>query len=334
MEVFADFCDEMQERICKAAEELDGDTTATFCKDEFTRPGGRGCTRVLQGGRLLEKAAVNVSVLSGTLTPERAQAMRQRGRDGVDATGGQPYAAAALSLVFHPRSPHVPTLRADVRLFAIDGGDGGGWYGGGCDLTPNYLEEQDIVGFHSHWRDVCAKHDAKGSDGIYRHCKAHCDEYFYIPARGEHRGTGGIFFDDAHTPEAIGGPSSGADDMQAVDAFTRDVAENLLPSWEPIVARRRGTPVTDAEREWQCRRRGRYIEFNLLNDRGVRFGLVNAPPPGQKDVPLPRMESIMVSAPPEVRWTYVGDADNRRPEGDREEQMLEVLRNPRDWIPN
>ena len=318
---FVPFVSELQREICEAAEAMDG-SGARFCDDAFEKPDGAGYgnTRVLEGGDLLEKAAANVSVVKGTLTPERAKAMRERGRDGVDVKGGQTYEAAALSLVFHPRSPHVPTLRADVRVFAIDGGDGGAWFGGGCDLTPNYLEEGDITEFHRHWRGVC---DAHG-EGIYEHAKAHCDRYFYIPARGEHRGTGGIFFDDADSLAAIGGPSGGG--LEAVEAFTRDVAKNILPSWEAIAERRRGTPVTDAERDWQCRRRGRYIEFNLLNDRGVRFGLV-APPGG----PLPRMEAIMVSAPPEVRWRYVGDGDNRRSEGAREEALLAVLRAPRAW---
>ena len=139
---FVPFVSELQREICEAAEAMDG-SGARFCDDAFEKPDGAGYgnTRVLEDGDLLEKAAANVSVVKGTLTPERAKAMRERGRDGVDVKGGQTYEAAALSLVFHPRSPHVPTLRADVRVFAIDGGDGGAWFGGGCDLTPNYLEE-------------------------------------------------------------------------------------------------------------------------------------------------------------------------------------------------
>mmetsp|Transcript_35986 Transcript_35986/g.113844 ORF Transcript_35986/g.113844 Transcript_35986/m.113844 type:complete len:292 (-) Transcript_35986:908-1783(-) len=271
--------------------------------------GGYGITRVLQSAdvvglpqkdALFEKAAANVSVVRGTLTPERAKAMSSRGRGNVDIEGGQEYSAAAMSLVFHPASPRVPTLRADVRLFEVGGSV---WYGGGCDLTPAYLEEEDAREFHGFWKGVCDKYDP----ALYPRYKAWCDDYFYIPARGEHRGVGGVFFDDL-APEDVGFDAG---------AFVRDVGDGILPSWEKIVARRRGEDYGEAERRWQCLRRGRYLEFNLLYDRGVRFGLDGG-----------RVESIMVSAPPLIAWQYDAVPD----EGTPEARTLEVLKSPREWV--
>ncbi|KAJ9528409.1 hypothetical protein QJQ45_020333, partial [Haematococcus lacustris] len=197
-----------------------------------------------------------------------------------DPQGGQAYAAAALSLVFHCANPLVPTLRADVRCFQVAGQS---WFGGGCDLTPFYLFDEDAVAFHNYWKGVCDKHQP----GLYMRLKQWCDSYFHIPARGEHRGIGGIFYDDLSS-------SDGGFDAAA---FTRDVGRGILPSWQHIAETRGGHPFTQAEREWQLLRRGRYLEFNLLYDRGVRFGLDGG-----------RMESIMVSAPPLIAWKFNGKA--------------------------
>ena len=187
---FADFVVDLQQRICSTAEEADG--KGKFIYDKWDRPNGMGygITRVLEGGNLWEKAACSVSVVRGELSADRAAAMSSRGRD---AEAGQAYAAAACSLVFHSASPMVPTFRADVRHFEIEGGDG--WYGGGADLTPYYLFDEDATAFHDFYKKVCDAHDSKA----YGRFKKWCDDYFFIPARKEHRGVGGVFFDDLIT---------------------------------------------------------------------------------------------------------------------------------------
>lgn len=293
---------DLQERILSEAEALDG-SGRTFVRDRWSRGSdnaGYGITAVLEGGDLLEKAAANVSIIHGSLSAQRAQAMSSRGRADIDPAGGQPYSAAAMSLVFHSAHPLVPTLRADVRLFQVAGS---AWFGGGCDLTPSYLFEDDAAEFHRHWKRVCDRH----SPAAYAEYKAWCDRYFYIPCRKEHRGIGGIFFDDVASAEA------GFD----AATFARAVGDNVLPSWRAIAARRRALPFTDAQRQWQLLRRGRYLEFNLLYDRGVKFGLDGG-----------RVESIMVSAPPLIAWKY-----NVEPAaGSDEARLVEALRAPREWV--
>eukprot|EP00884_Botryococcus_braunii_P004767 jgi/Botrbrau1/14291/Bobra.0369s0005.1 len=301
---FENFLVELQLDIIKRATEIDESGKQfqldTFHRNPSTPSTGFGVTAVLEDGNLLEKAAVNISVISGVLSAERAKAMTERGR-GIDPTGGQPYNALALSLVFHPQHPLIPTLRADVRMFQV--GDST-WYGGGADLTPVYLFPEDARQFHSFWKQVCDKH----SPQLYPEYKAWCDRYFYLPARREHRGIGGIFFDDLEDS-----PENGFDAQQ----FVMDVGRGILKSWEDIVKTRREEPYGRTERDWQLLRRGRYLEFNLLYDRGVRFGLDGG-----------RMESIMVSAPPLIAWRY-----NVVPHpGSREAALLEVLAHPRDWV--
>ena len=237
-----------------------------------------GVTRVLEGGDVFEKAAANVSIIRGVLTPERAAAMSARGRPGVDPAGGQPHAAAALSLVFHPRAPMVPTFRADVRRFTVDGTS---WFGGGADLTPYYLRDEDAVAFHAHWRAVCNAHDAAvveseaetedRSWALHARCKRWCDEYFYIPARKEHRGVGGIFFDDMSDDENETGV---ADVARASDpeAFTRAVALGWTSSYAPIVKRRVEEPFGEAHERWhqQTFRAVRRVQPSLRPGRAVR----------------------------------------------------------------
>ena len=218
--------------------------------------------------------------------------------------------------MFHPAHPHVPTLRGDVRAFAVPGA--GAWVGGGADLTPAYLYEEDATHFHATLAAVCDAQQRPGAPrrALYAACKRACDEHFRLPARGEARGVGGIFFDDLDTEAA----STPPDDATPVDAvrFARAVAAAWLPAWAPLVARRRQLPFTPAQRDWQLQRRGRYVEFNLLYDRGVRFGLDNG-----------RIESIMVSAPPLVRWDY----DAQPAPGSAEAATLAALRAPpRDWV--
>ena len=282
------------------------DAKAVLQEEKWERPGkdgshsngSRGITAVFEDGEVLEKAAANVSLISGVLTATRAQSMSARGRSNIDPKGGQSYSAAAMSLVFHSANPLIPTLRGDVRLFQVEDEM---WLGGGIDLTPNYLNEEDIKSFHRHLKHICDKYDR----GLYQKAKAECDDYFYIPCRGEHRGVGGVFFDDLT-----------ADAGFDVLGFTKSVGSGMISSWSPIVERRRSEKFSEAQRQWQLLRRGRYLEFNLLYDRGVRFGLDGG-----------RIESIMVSAPPLIRWKYNAEPE----EGTEEAEMMKALRKPREW---
>jgi len=302
---FDDYVLDLQDSIVRTTEQqIELSSGAKFITDRWERENdsGFGVTRVLEGGSVVEKAASNVSIIRGTLTKARAQAMSSRGRPTIDPDGGQAYAAAAMSLVFHSAHPHIPTLRADVRVFEVEGQK---WFGGGCDLTPFYVHDEDFKEFHGYWKGVCDAFTPDGSS--YDAYKAWCDDYFYIPARKEHRGIGGLFFDDLDDV-----------DNGTVEAFVRNVGDGILPSWMPIVARRREMPVVEEERAWQLLRRGRYLEFNLLYDRGVKFGLEGG-----------RIESIMVSAPPLISWKY-----NVVPEaGSREAELLALLSGtPKSWI--
>eukprot|EP01018_Ginkgo_biloba_P009365 Gb_37977 [translate_table: standard] len=243
-------------------------------------------------------------------------------RQGVEA--GCHYFAGALSLVFHPQNPYVPTFRADVRYFKIDGGSG--WFGGGADLTPCYLDIEDAKYFHHFLKKICDKYDSS----FYLRCKSDCDAYFYIPARKEHRGIGGIFFDDLEYFEE----HNGAGNKSSLDAnkrmayaqgngrdkvfqFVEELADGFTSSFLPIANKSRLRGYGERQKGWQLLQRGRYLEFNLLYDRGIKFGLDGG-----------RIESIMVSAPPLVAWKY-----NVTPEfGSPEAEMLNVLRKPRDWV--
>lgn len=284
-----------QAELCAAFEALDG-SGEKFCVDEWSREdGSRGVTRVLQKGDVIDKGGVSLTLAQGVLSEQRAAAMRTRGR-AVEA--GLPYSAAALSLVLHAKSPFVPTFRSDVRLFVV--GDDG-WYGGGADLTPSYLFEEDAMEFHRSWRKVC-----RDSSADYGRLKKWCDEYFYLPLREEHRGIGGIFFDEMKDDENFD-----------ARAFAENVADNFFDSWAPIVERRRHMPYNDDHVEWQRLRRGRYLEFNLMHDRGVKFGLSPE-----------ALERVLVSAPPLVAWEY----RHEPPPGSEEARLLQVLKTPKDWI--
>jgi coproporphyrinogen III oxidase len=277
-----------QDEICAALERTDG--RARFREDVWTREGGGGGrSRTLADGAVFEKAGVNVAEVHGTLAPELA--LRMPG-DGPD------FLAAGLSVVIHPESPLVPTAHMNVRF--LRRGESA-WFGGGADLTPHYLFEEDAVHFHRTLRDACER----ASPGSYALHKAHADRYFFLPHRGEHRGVGGVFFED---------PGGG---LQAGLALASEIAAAFLPAYLPIVERRRGLPWGKAERRWQEIRRGRYVEFNLVYDRGTVFGLQTGG----------RTESILMSLPPRVRFVY-----GHAPEpGSREAALLEVLRAPREW---
>ncbi|KAG6556608.1 hypothetical protein Mapa_001549 [Marchantia paleacea] len=308
-EGFEEFLLNMQESICVTAAEADG-SGRTFCEDRWQRSkdpkSGYGITRVLEGGDLLEKAGANVSIVRGQLSEARAKAMSGRGR-GVES--GAQYFAGALSLVFHSRHPFVPTFRSDIRYFEVEGG--GGWFGGGADLTPSYLFEEDAEFFHEYYKAVCDRYDPT----LYQQSKAACDAYFYIPARKEHRGIGGIFFDDLESFQQYEDSGLLAS-RSAVFSFVKDVAEGFMASYLPIAQKRRYLSYREEHRQWQLLRRGRYLEFNLLYDRGVKFGLDGG-----------RFESIMVSAPPLIAWRYDVCVDAHTAEA----ELLDVLKSPRQW---
>jgi coproporphyrinogen III oxidase len=278
-----------QSEICAALERVDGGVR--FGADLWKRAGGGGgLSRVAEGGAVVEKAGVNVSDVHGELEPALAAAL---------PGGGARFVAAGVSVVVHPRSPMVPTAHMNVRFLAR--GEKA-WFGGGADLTPHYLFAEDCAHFHRVLREACERH----TPGSFAAMKRAADAYFFLPHRGEHRGVGGIFFDDL------------AGDLDRALAFVADVPRAFLAAYLPIVERRKGLPHGEAERRWQEIRRGRYVEFNLVHDRGTLFGLKTGG----------RIESVLMSLPPRVRFEY----DDRPAPGSREAEMLEVLRIPREWV--
>jgi coproporphyrinogen III oxidase len=290
----------LQDSLCEALSALDG---GRFREDTWEREGGGGGTsRVLQDGEVLEKAGVNVSVVHGTLSPEAARAMgggRGLGDEALD------FFATGVSVVVHPKNPMAPTAHANYRYFERGAGtrEGSWWFGGGADLTPAYLFDEDARHFHAVHRAACDRHDL----AFYPRFKAWCDDYFRIPHRGECRGVGGIFFDDLRDRERA-----------TLLAFVADCGESFVPAYVPLVARRCGLPYTEEQKRWQQLRRGRYVEFNLVHDRGTRFGLTTAG----------RVESILMSLPLTARWEYAHEPAH----GSEEARLLEVLRQPREWV--
>jgi coproporphyrinogen III oxidase len=285
----ADYFRSLQDRICAALEAFNG--VNRFREDAWQRPGGGGGrSRVLAGGAVFEKAGVNFSEVFGQMSPEFAG---QLPGDGLEFT------AAGVSLVLHPRNPFVPTVHANFRF--LTKGDKQ-WFGGGADLTPYYPFREDVIHFHRTWRDVCRRHAGVVD---YDRLKKWCDDYFYLPHRAEPRGVGGIFFDYLEG------------DLEPLFAFVRDSGDAFLGAYMPIVTRRKDLPYGERERAFQEFRRGRYVEFNLLYDRGTLFGLRTGG----------RTESILMSLPPVVRWHY----DYRPEPGSREADLYDVYLRPRDW---
>ncbi|KAG6462041.1 hypothetical protein O3G_MSEX013024 [Manduca sexta] len=277
---------------------------AKFKVDRWQRKeGGGGITCVLQDGRVFEKAGVNISVVSGTLPPAAVQQMRSRGKKLENAE--LPFFAAGVSAVIHPRNPMVPTIHFNYRYFEVRDKDGvQWWFGGGTDLTPYYLNEEDAKHFHLTLKHACDAHD----DTYYARFKKWCDDYFYIPHRGERRGVGGIFFDDIDSP-----------DQQSAFKFVTSCAEAVIPSYIPLVKRHKDDAYGYHERQWQLLRRGRYVEFNLMYDRGTKFGL---------HTPQARYESILMSLPLNAKWEYM----NVPKPNSEEEKIMKVLKEPRDWL--
>jgi len=310
-----DFFYALQDEICRALEEVDG--SSGFREDLWDREGGGGGrTRVMEEGRVFEKAGVNFSEVHGELEPRVASKM--------PLGDGTRFYATGISLVLHPLNPMVPSVHANFRY--LERGEGG-WFGGGTDLTPYYPYLEDAVHFHRTLKEACDRRDRD----FYPRFKKWCDEYFFLRHRNETRGVGGIFFDYLTAPSAgreqeqqsepaqtSGGPGSQASNaLELVFEFVQEAGRAFLPAYLPIVERRRGEHYSDRERLHQLIRRGRYVEFNLVYDRGTIFGLETRG----------RTESILMSLPPLVRWAY----DYRPEPGTREARALEFF-HPRDWL--
>ncbi len=292
-----DYLTALQNRICAALEADDG--AARFGRDPWQRrEGGGGCTRILRDGALFEQAGVGYSHVHGETLPATATERRPE-------LSGRTWQAMGVSLVLHPRNPHVPTAHANVRFFVAERDDAAPvwWFGGGFDLTPYYGFDDDA----RHWHRTAAEACRGFGEDAYPRFKAWCDRYFHLPHRGEQRGIGGLFFDDLDVWE-----------FERCFAFMRSVGDHFLPAYRPIIAARRDTPYGERERQWQLYRRGRYVEFNLLHDRGTRFGIQSGG----------RAESILMSLPPLARWEYGHEPEPGSPEA----LLLERYLQPRDWL--
>jgi coproporphyrinogen III oxidase len=288
---------DLQDRVCRGLELEDGQ--AKFREDAWQRPeGGGGRSRILIEGAVFEQAGVNFSHVFGKTLPPSATAHRPE-------LAGRAWQALGVSLVIHPRNPYVPTSHANVRFFIAekDGSDPVWWFGGGFDLTPYYPFEEDAIHWHRTAKAAC---DPFGAD-YYPRFKKWCDEYFYLKHRNETRGVGGLFFDDLHETS-----------FEHSFGFMKSVGDQYLDAYLPIVQRRKSTPYGERERDFQLYRRGRYVEFNLVYDRGTLFGLQSGG----------RTESILMSLPPLVKWRY-----NWQPEpGTPEARLYDEFLKPRDWL--
>jgi coproporphyrinogen III oxidase len=288
---------DLQDRICNALAAEDGG--AGFVEDNWTRAeGGGGRTRVLANGAVIEKGGVNFSHVHGTQMPASATAHRPE-------LAGRAFEAMGVSLVIHPNNPYAPTSHANVRFFIAEkeGAEPVWWFGGGYDLTPYYGNEADVVHWHQTAKNAC---DPFGDD-VYPRYKKWCDDYFYLKHRNEARGVGGLFFDDLNNQG-----------FEKSFAFLRAVGDSYVPAYQPILAARKNTPFGERERQFQLYRRGRYVEFNLVYDRGTLFGLQTGG----------RTESILMSLPPLVRWEY----DFQPEAGSAEAELYERFLPHRDWL--
>ena len=280
------------------------DASRAFLVDDWTRDeGGGGRTCVIEDGQFIEKGGVNVSCVHGEMSEAFAGQVPGEGRQ---------FFATGIILIIHPRNPHVPTVHANFRY--IEKGEGEGaraWFGGGADLTPWILYEEDAQHFHRSWSDLCGRHE----NVDFNRVKKWCDEYFYIPHRKETRGVGGIFFDYL----ALADPEKGIKStIEKAEEYIVDASQSFLGAYIPIVERRLETPWSEEERQWQLVRRGRYVEFNLIYDRGTTFGLKTGG----------RIESILVSLPNTVSWKYM----NEPQPNSYQSKLVDALQTPRDWI--
>jgi coproporphyrinogen III oxidase len=302
-----DFIKKQQKEIVKELEKVDG---MPFQVDNWTREsGGGGISCVLQDGNVFEKAGVNISVVYGTL-PKAAVLKMRANHKNIDTTVEKlPFFAAGLSMVLPPKNPMAPTVHLNYRYFETekeDSSPGTWWCGGGTDLTPSYLFDEDACHFHKTIKNACDKHDKS----YYPRFKDWCDTYFNNKHRGESRGIGGIFFDDLDDSEK---------DQENSFEFVQSCLKAFLPSYIPIIEKRKDMPFTPREKDWQQIRRGRYVEFNLVHDRGTAFGL---------NAPNPRVESILMSLPLTASWKYMYEPA----QGSREQRLVDVLREPKEWV--
>ncbi|XP_028400665.1 oxygen-dependent coproporphyrinogen-III oxidase-like [Dendronephthya gigantea] len=295
----------LQREFCDELVRLDG---SAFTVDKWERPsGGGGITCVIQDGKVFEKAGVNISVVHGDLPKAAIQQMKQRNQlKGLKDSDSLPFFATGISSVIHPRNPMVPTIHFNYRYFEVQDQDGqkSWWFGGGTDLTPYYLDEQDVKHFHRTLKVACDQHDKT----YYQKFKKWCDDYFFVKFRGERRGVGGIFFDDVDQPS-----------QEEAFQFVQTCANAVIPSYIPIVKKHMNDSFTSEQRRWQQLRRGRYVEFNLVYDRGTKFGLYT---------PGARIESILMSLPLTSRWEYM----HKPAPGSDEAKLMKVLKNPKDWL--
>ena len=285
----------LHDQISDGIEQLDGNQ---FRRDSWQRPeGGGGESRVLSNGAIFEQAGINFSHVVGKQLPPSATAARPE-------LAGASWTATGISLVFHPRNPYIPTTHANVRFFLAEkpGMKPVWWFGGGFDLTPYYIYEEDILDWHRIAQQACLPFGAE----VYARYKAECDQYFFLKHRNETRGVGGLFFDDLNHWN-----------FERSFAFQQSVGDHFLKAYRPIVERRKDLPYGDRERQFQLYRRGRYVEFNLVYDRGTLFGLQSNG----------RTESILMSMPPLVRWQY----DYHPEPGTAEARLYDYLK-PRDWL--
>jgi coproporphyrinogen III oxidase len=298
-EQFVSYIRNLQNTITSALEEIDG--KATFKEDHWKRPeGGGGRTRVIENGAVFEKGGVNISEVFGEL-PESMQPYF-----GVKNAN---FFACGLSLVLHPKNPFLPTVHANWRYFEMYNKQGeivDSWFGGGQDLTPYYLFEEDAKHFHQVCKTACDKHHPN----FYPEYKKKCDDYFYNTHRGESRGIGGLFFDYLKASDTMS--------MQDWYNFVTEVGDSFLEAYLPIVKKRKDYSYTKEQRDWQEIRRGRYVEFNLVHDKGTLFGLKTNG----------RIESILMSLPPHVQWCY----DHHPEKESEEEKLIEVLKSPKNWV--
>jgi len=296
---FYSYIQDLQNRICSELEKIDG--RAKFREDLWQRDeGGGGRTRVIEDGAVFEKGGVNISAVHGPLPESMQQYFK---------VGNVDFFACGLSLVIHPKSPMVPTVHANWRYFQMYDQHGqitDQWFGGGLDLTPYYLFDDDAVHFHQICKQVCQKHDPS----FYPEYKEKCDTYFRNSHRDEGRGIGGLFFDYLRPTEMRS--------MEDWYEFITDSGDSFLEAYAPIVLKRKDMDYSEPQRQWQEVRRGRYVEFNLVHDKGTLFGLKTNG----------RIESILMSLPPMVQWRYDFEPES----GSEEGRLLEVLKNPKDWV--
>jgi len=283
----------IQDEICLSLEQCDG--KAAFHEDLWKREGGGGGrTRVIRDGNIFEKGGVNFSEVHGTCSPALKQQLDSHA-DSFFATG--------VSIVIHPKNPHVPIIHMNIRYFELS--DGVCWFGGGIDLTPHFIDVNQAKQFHTGMKAVCDQFDTD----YYPRFKKWADDYFFIPHRNETRGIGGIFFDHL---------GKGADSNQSIFDFTCAVGRTFAPLYTSLVNEKRALPFTSEQKDWQGLRRGRYVEFNLVHDRGTRFGLVSNG----------RTESILMSLPSHANWEYMHSVEENSPEEFTQSKLIKGI----DWI--